>query len=142
MKYIEDISKNLEYKINRNMYNIEFLPFPHIKPTYLKKGYSAVYIFIYNDTFLKIGKANSKSTARFCNQHYNPNSCQSNLAKALLNDEDFKHLNLNVNNISEWIQKNLTRINIMIDNKCGKAATELIESILHYKYRPKYEGNI
>ena len=142
MLYIENITDNLGYKINSEDYYIEFLSSPHKRPTTLPKGYSAIYMFILNDKFLKIGKANSKSIARYCYQHYNVKSCISNLAKSLCNDIDFCSLDLNESNVGKWIQDNITRVNILIKNECGKATTELIESIFHYKFRPKYEGNI
>lgn len=36
--------------------------------------------------------------------------------------------------------KNLRRINIYLEP--DKAKTELVEAILHYAFRPRFEGNI
>ena len=45
-------------------------------------------------------------------------------------------------NVKDWMLTNLHRINIYIKENCGKAATEFVESIMHYAFRPKYEGSI
>lgn len=70
----------------------------------------AVYSFIYQDRFLKIGKAGSNSNERFNSQHYDPKNSQSNLAKSLLNDPKLVELNLDATNIKEWIKTNTRRI--------------------------------
>lgn len=143
MEYIEEVSKALGYPINIKDYYIEDMGCPHNQPKCLKKGYNAVYIFVYetNNTkeFLKIGKANSKSNARFTSQHYGFSS-RSTLAKSLNKDKDFTYLHLNKRNTKKWMLNNLHRINIYIDEKLGRETTELVESILHYSLRPKYEG--
>lgn len=104
-----------------------------------------IYMFIFennNDiSFLKIGKANANSNARFCSQHYGFNA-PSTLAKSLCNDSEFIKYGITMETVKGWILTNLHRINIYIKSDCGKAATELIEAILHYKYRPRFEGNI
>ena len=150
MNLIEKLSDELGYPITKDDYYIEDMGCPHKQPTQLRTGYSAVYIFIHvmdvaDDEvlyqFLKIGKANSKSGARFVSQHYGF-STPSTLAKSLCSDPEFQRLGVCQATIKEWMFKHLARVNIMIKNECGKAATELIESIMHYHLRPKYEGNI
>ena len=101
----------------------------------------AVYMFKYKKEWLKIGKVGEKSNPRFVSQHYNPNSCKSNLARQLLNDNNEKNENSytgwkNIkdkcrgndgkifekikddeikNEIKEWIKENTIRINIYIN---------------------------
>lgn len=144
MRFIEEITSELGNPIASNNYYIEDLGCPHIQPK-LPKGYSAVYIFVYENgneyEFLKIGKANSKSAARFNYQHYGF-SVPSTLAKSLCSDEEFKSKGINEDNVKNWMLNNLHRINILLDSTCGKAATELVESVFHYKFRPRFEGNI
>ncbi|WP_137997568.1 hypothetical protein [Brachyspira catarrhinii] len=143
MKYIKKITKNLGYKLE--YYRIEDMKCPHKQPSKLPPEHSAIYIFIYKSKFLKIGKANSKSIARFTSQHYGF-SAPSTLAKSLCNDKHFKKLiinkykEINKDNIKLWMLKNLHRVNIYV--KSDKATTELIEAILHYAFRPRFEGNI
>lgn len=139
MKMIEDISQKMGYPISCNDYYVEDLGCPHNWPKNLPDGYSAVYFFAYKDCVLKIGKANSKSKSRFTSQHYRFNA-PSTLAKSLFADPDFTFNDKE--EVKEWMLSNLHRINILIKNECGKPATELVESILHYCFRPKYEGAI
>lgn len=113
---------------------------PHV-PHALPTGYAAVYIFEYKGEVLKIGKANMKSNMRFQYQHYGLNA-MSTLAKSLLNDTTMAEEGLTLNNIAEWIKANTRRVDILIDAKYGKKATELVEAILHYYYEPRYEGAI
>lgn len=142
MKYIDKVfnelgKEKIEY-INDN-YGIEDLGCPHTIPKCLPKGCCAIYIFIYEDEILKIGKVNEKSNARFCYQHYGFHA-QSTLAKTICKDENFISKDINETNIKDWMLNNLQRVNIII--KSNRAAINLIESILHYMFRPKYEGDI
>ncbi|WP_432631857.1 hypothetical protein [Brachyspira sp.] len=142
MKYIKRITKKLGHELGH--YEIEDMGCPHKQPKKLQSGRSAIYIFIYKDEVLKIGKANSNSDARFTSQHYGF-STPSTLAKSLCNDEDFKPFinncgGINKDNLKQWMLKNLRRINIYLEP--DKAKTELVEAILHYAFRPRFEGNI
>lgn len=142
MEYIEEIMPNLGNKLED--YEIEDMGCPHEQPKKLPSGRSAIYIFIYKDEVLKIGRANSNSKARFTSQHYGF-SAPSTLAKSLCNDKYFKLLinkcgGINKDNLKQWMLKNLRRINIYLEP--DKAKTELVEAILHYAFRPRFEGNI
>ena len=53
------------YELNKGDYYIEDMGCPHTQPKKLPDGYAAIYIFIYQDKFLKIGKANEKSNSSF-----------------------------------------------------------------------------
>lgn len=145
MKYIEKVTKDLGDVISPDDYYIEDLGCPHKQPSSLPKGYAAIYIFAYGTEtefeFLKIGKANSKSAARFTSQHYGF-SAPSTLAKSICKDEEFISKGIDETNVKAWMLENLHRINVYVKADCGKAATELIESVLHYALRPRYEGNI
>ncbi len=141
MEYIEIVARNLGERIDD--YYIEDLGCPHKQPSKLPEGYSAIYIFAYikdkECEFLKIGKVNEKSTARFVSQHYGF-SAPSTLAKSLCKDNRFALQGVSESNVKEWMLNNLHRINIYV--KSNKAQTELIEAMLHYAFRPTYEGNI
>jgi hypothetical protein len=43
--------------------------------------------------------------------------------------------------MDEWMKNNLRRIDILIDKNLGKFALNLVETSLHYIYKPKYEGH-
>lgn len=145
MEFIESITQKLGDMITKEDYHIEDMGCPHTIPR-LPKGYAAIYIFVYETDkgcyeFLKIGKANAKSNARFSSQHYGFHA-PSTLAKSICSDEEFVAQGINKDNVKDWMLNHLHRINILIKTDCGKAATELIESVLHYAFRPRFEGNI
>lgn len=145
MEYIEEITQNLGFIMTKEDYYIEDMGCPHAQPK-LPKGYAAIYIFVYEKDrnsyeYLKIGKANSKTKPRFTSQHYGF-SAGSTLAKSICSDDLFIAMGINPDNVKGWMLTNLHRINIYIKVDCGKAATELVEAVLHYTFRPRYEGNI
>ena len=139
MQFIEGITRQLGYGLSKDDYRIEDMGCPHKQPSKMPSGYAAIYMFAYQDEFLKIGKANENSSPRFSSQHYGF-SARSTLAKSLCSDEQFVALGVNEENVKSWMLENLHRINIYV--KADKATTELVEAVLHYALRPKFEGNI
>ena len=81
---------------------------PHT-PATLKRGTMGIYTFLYNEEFLKSGKAGPNSNARFSNQHYLPRSSQSNLSKSILKDPAMQDLGITEDNVGDWIKKNTRR---------------------------------
>ena len=144
MEYIEEITQKLGDGLPKDGYYVEDGGCPHKQPS-LPKGFAAIYIFVYvtgtKCEYLKIGKANAKSNARFTSQHYGF-SAPSTLAKSICADKEFQSLGVNEENVKKWMLNNLHRINIYIKVEQGKAITELVETVLHYRYRPRFEGNI
>lgn len=138
-KTINNVFNILDNPLDHNKYEIIDRGLPHV-PQSLRPGCMGVYSFYYEDRFLKIGKTGAKSNARFLSQHYNPNSSSSNLASSILKDPNMAYLNLNSQNISDWIKTHCRRIDILIDESLGVFTLELVEAILHYKYKPLYEG--
>ena len=117
---------------------IEHQPLKHT-PKALPDGKMAVYTFIYNNSFLKIGQANINTKARYQSHHYYIKSAKSTLANSLLKDPAMSLL-VDEDNITQWIRDNCERYDVIIDEKYGKNALNFIEGMLHYKYNPKYEG--
>jgi hypothetical protein len=111
---------------------------PHI-PSGLPKGKMGIYSFIYQDQFLKIGKAGPNSNGRFRSQHYIPNSSQSNLSKSIMLDIDLKK-ELTKETVGEWIKNNTRRIDFLLDASLGVFVLSLVESFLQLHFKPKYEG--
>lgn len=107
----------------------------------LPSGKMGVYAYCYNGVFLKIGKAGPRSSARFSSQHYRLNA-KSTLAKSILKDESMSELGITEQNVGDWIKNNCCRIEVLISTEAGIFTLELIESIIHYVYKPKYEGFI
>lgn len=112
---------------------------PH-KPAGLHPGKMGIYMFEYKGHYLKIGKAGPNSDARFRSQHYNSGGSNSNLAKSILADRDFSELSLSPANVGDWIKQNVRRIDLYIDASLGLFVLNLIEALLHCKFKPKYEG--
>jgi len=137
---IEKVTSAIEKPINRNDYKIIDRGVPHTPPIHLPNGKAAVYTFIHHGRFLKIGKANRKSSARFSYQHYSPKSASSTLASSILHDKSFVNQNISEDDIGTWIKQNCRRVDILMNEALGVFALDLIESILHYRYEPKYEG--
>ena len=135
---IESVTSAAGRKIGSG-YEIIDRGMPHV-PRTLKRGTMGVYSFLYNDEFLKIGKAGPNSNARFFSQHYLPASSASNLSKSLLNDSEMKGLGITGDNVGDWIRQNTRRIDIILDESLGIFTLELIEAALHFKYEPRYEG--
>jgi len=135
---INNVFNALNYPIRKEQIIIEDLGVPH-KPKGLPHNKMAVYMFIYEGTFFKIGQAYKNSGARYLSQHYT-GSAPSTLRAQILSDSSMKGYGLTDDNIANWMKNNLHRINIIIDAELGKATLTLIESIMHFKYKPKYEG--
>ncbi|WP_092639280.1 hypothetical protein [Acetanaerobacterium elongatum] len=136
---IQEVSSAIGKPISREKYEIVDRGLPHIPPSRLPAEKMAVYMFLLGDEFLKIGKANNRSNARFCSQHYGLNA-PSTLAKSLLEDSEMSNSKIVPSNIKDWIKTNCRRIDIIIDADLGVFTLELIEAIMHYKYEPRYEG--
>ena len=115
---------------------------PHEAPRSLPAGRLAVYVFMYGDQCLKVGKAGSKSHARYCSQHYGLNA-PSTLAKSLIKYQERLPIGdlLNESNVKAWILKNTERVNFLIPEKYDiAAALSLFESFLQCRLRPEFEG--
>lgn len=127
-------------KIGESLIEIDCKPAPHKQP---KLGYKkmAVYVFMYKNKCLKVGKVGLKSKPRFRNQHYLPKSCKSNLARSLLLDSQFREkYGLTEEGIKEWMLANLDRVDFLIDESIGVFALSLLEAFLQCKLNPIFEG--
>lgn len=137
---IEKLFEALSFPLAGKSFEIIDRGVPH-KPEKLPANKMGVYIFIYKEEFLKIGKVGPKSNARWQSQHYSPTSSQSNLAKSILKDkQNFKGSDLNEKNIGKWIKDNCHRYDILIDADSSIFSLDFIESALRYKFIPRYEG--
>lgn len=141
-KQIEDIVYRVfdavDCPIQKNQFYVQDLGVPH-KPKTLPFGKMAVYMFIHDERFIKIGQADKNSGPRFLSQHYT-GSAQSTLRASLLSDISMKDYGLTEINIADWMKHNLQRIDIIIDAELGKLALTLVEAAMHFTFKPKYEG--
>lgn len=118
----------------------EFLLKPH-KPSGLPAGKMAVYAFFLKGHALKVGKVGANSDARYRSQHYNPNSAGSNLARSILaNPARIGAAGVDDLNVGEWIRLNTDRINLLVPASLGDPMLSLLESFLHVRWKPVFEG--
>jgi hypothetical protein len=118
----------------------EVLPKPH-KPKGLPVGKMAVYAFFLNGQALKVGKAGPNSDARYRSQHYNPRSAGSNLARSILNAPGkVGAVDVVEQNIGDWIKQHTDRVNFLMPADLGKHRLSLLESFLHDRWKPVFEG--
>jgi len=108
-------------------------------PLRLPANSAAVYIFKWNNVYLKVGKVNAKSNARYQSQHYNPNSSGSNLSKSLLRDIEFREM-FNYLSVGEWIRTNTIRFNILIPINLGQNFVHFAEAFFILKCSPRFEN--
>lgn len=120
---------------------IEKLAAPHVPPTRLPGGKMAVYVFSKGEDILKVGKVGAKSQARYTSQHYNPGSAMSTLAASILADRDRLGLaHIDEAAVGPWIKENIDRVNFLMDERVGVPVLSLLESFLHCRLKPRYEG--
>lgn len=114
---------------------------PHRQPSNLPVGKMAVYAFFHDDQALKVGKAGAKSTARYTSQHYNPNSAMSTLARSILtNPAKLGLAALDDAAVGGWIRENTARVNLLIPASLGLPILSLLETFLHVRWKPLFEG--
>ena len=109
----------------------------------LKNGYMAVYTFVSDDGWLKVGQVSKNSNQRYKYDHYKTDK-GSTLARSLINDPDMvsKH-SLDKLPIGDWIKKNCDRYDVWIDSSRfsnPKIVLNFVEGLLQYNLNPRYEG--
>lgn len=136
--------------LSRHDIQIEFLPAPHRPPSSLAIGKQAVYLFLLRGLCLKVGKAGSKSQARFTRHHSGANRAPSTLANSILsNRERLKsvvlpnHHNkidtLDDTTVGAWIEQNTECLNIVLSNHSGDHTLSLLEAFLQCPSVPLFE---
>lgn len=114
---------------------------PHDLPPTLKNGDVAVYVFIWNNDCLKVGKVGPKSHARYISHHYNPSSSQSNLAKSILAEKESMGLqHLTDQSVGEWIRSHVDRVNFVLNGEKNIPVLNLLEAFLQCRLEPRFEG--
>lgn len=121
-------------------------------PTALQSGMCGVYVFMNNNHCFKVGKAGSKSKARWNSHHYNlDESTPSTLPKSIIkNSGKFKKLfpvelhqeidTLTKSNIQDWVKNNMSRIEFLIEDNGDHFALNLLEALAQFHLKPIFEG--
>lgn len=127
---------------------------PHRPPSALPGDCAATYVFSLSSSYggtcsagpnrvLKVGKVGAKSSARFCSQHYLPNSASSNLAKSLISERVlWPYLGidqLDESNVRAWMLANLERDHFFVPAGHPGMEREL-ERYLRGRLGPVFEG--
>ena len=128
--------------ISRAEIDIEFLPAPHVPPSRIPPGARAVYGFCYDGIWLKIGKAAPKANSRYTSQHYNVESSSYNLSRSLMADSTMVTIvGSDPTSIGNWIKDSTSRVNILLPATRRPELQCLLETFLHVRLRPRYEGH-
>lgn len=123
--------------------DVQFNSAPHRPPSSLPIGKMAVYVFMFGDRCLKVGKAGPKTAARFCNHHYGTNRAPSTLAKSLVKGQRTIGVRgLNDANVENWIRQHTARVNFIIPAKHGILALSLPEAFVQCRLKPAFEHRI
>jgi hypothetical protein len=140
VKDFQTVTELAQFPLGGNEFQIEYLESPHKPPSRLPSGKMAVYGFWHEGEWLKIGMAGPNSNARYTSQHYNPNSAQSNLARALCDDVRMANRpGFDSAAPGNWIKSRCNRVNILLDSKHGGLPLAMLEAFLHLRLRPRYE---
>lgn len=128
-------------EINTHEIKTDFIRLPsHKPPSSFPKDKLAVYVFMFGSTCLKVGKAGSKSAARYCSQHYGINA-PSTLATSLIkNQEKLNVSGIDAANVKDWICKNTYRVNFLIPSTMGPFVLSLLEAFVQCCLQPEFEG--
>lgn len=122
------------------------------QPTALSNNQKGVYVFLNGNYCFKVGKAGSKSKARWNSHHYNlDETTPSTFPKSIKKDTGrFKNFfpagkhqeidDLNPENIRAWIQNNISRMEFIISGNESDYALNLLEALLQFRLMPEYEG--
>ncbi|NKQ37279.1 MAG: hypothetical protein HF973_16890 [Chloroflexi bacterium] len=141
VKDFESVARLAGVDISSGSITVGILKAPHTPPNSLLSGKMAVYVFLWGDVCLKVGKAGPKSQARYTSQHYNPNSSNSNLAKSILKHKTELGLpNLTDSTVGDWIKSNTDRLNFILDQNLGIPVLSLMEVFFQCRLRPRFEG--
>ena len=116
------------------------------------------YIFFFDDkNCFKVGKAGSKSQARWSSQHYSfNNGTPSSFSKSILKNKDIfikyfdKDMHYDIKNFEnlktkDWIRKYISRVEIKLtndslNNNKPLFALNLLESLVQFELKPIFEG--
>lgn len=123
--------------IDKSQLDLQYLAAPHDPPRKLPGGKMAVYGFWGDGEWLKVGKVGPTSNARYTSQHYT-GSAISTLAGSLAKDNRIPGFAMESS--KAWIMSNTHRVNILLDARRSKALLSLLESFLHARLKPRYEG--
>jgi hypothetical protein len=117
----------------------EILRKPH-RAKSLPLGKMAVYSFFLNERTLKVGKVGPNSGPRFTYQHYTGSALSTLAGSILSNQGRVGAVGLTSKTAGDWIRANTDRIDILLPATLGIPILSLLESFLHVRWNPIFEG--
>ncbi len=121
--------------------DVEILARPHKPPPRLPGERMAVYAFFFDGRALKVGKAGPNSHARYSYQHYNASSAASTLAGSLMRNPAAVGIEgIEASDIGQWIREHTDRVNLLLPEDLGDSFLSLLETFLHVRWNPVFEG--
>ena len=135
------VSQIANLKLTSKNIEVEVLRKPHSPPKKLPNNSMAIYVFSWDSTVMKVGKAGSKTKQRYTSQHYSPKGARSTLAASILSEaERFGLSETDQLNIGNWIRTNTDRVNFLVPITFGIFTLNLLEAFLHCRLNPYFEG--
>jgi hypothetical protein len=122
-----------------DQFDVEILAKPH-KAKALPLGKMAVYSFFLDERALKVGKVGPNSGPRFTYQHYTGSALSTLSGSILSNQRRVGAAGLDNKTAGDWIRANTDRIDILMPAAFGIAVLSLLESFLHVRWNPMFEG--
>lgn len=116
----------------------EFNEAPHSRPGALLQNQRAVYLFFRGEEWLRIGQTGYSQ--RFTSQHYGTRRAGSTFAKDIWENKQEFDFSGTEESVGTWIMQNCGRANIRLPIGWPKEVSHLLESYLHYRLRPRFEG--
>ena len=109
----------------------------------LEDGYMAVYTFVSDDGWLKVGQVSKNSNQRYKYDHYKTDK-GSTLARSLIDDPNMvSKYSLDESTVGDWIKNNCDRYDVWINSSRfsnPKIVLNFVEGLLQYNLNPRYEG--
>jgi len=118
---------------------VQILGKPH-RAQALPLGRMAVYSFFLNERALKVGKVGPNSGPRFTYQHYTGSALSTLSGSILSNQRRVGTSGLDGKTAGDWIRANTDRIDILMPTNFGIPILSLLESFLHVRWNPLFEG--
>lgn len=117
---------------------LDFTDAPHEQPKALSCDQRAVYLFFRGDEWLRIGQTGH--SPRFTSQHYGTGRAGSTFARDVWEDRSEIGFSGNEGDVGDWIKRNCGRANLLLPAGWSESLSLLLESYLHYRLDPRFEG--
>jgi len=141
---IPDLIRALEIcgtQMSEAEFELKDMGVPHSPPTTLPKGKMAVYIFLYGEKCLKVGKVGTKSKPRYTHHHYGVGRAKSTLANSIVKNPEWIGMEkMEKEEVGAWLKNQTRRINILLDGGHDHEILNFVEAFYILRLKPVYEG--